>query len=393
MPPSSGTPASDISLFDLATSTWSRKTPSPPLPLRGHAAGAASGYLYIYGGVDATGAPSNEVHRFAVHEHFPQIAALKFDGDPNKAMIVKASPSLNSLGEKLSIEAWVYPHEFLSKGVVVVKTDPNMNTGFGLVSIDEATAKKYVQLVPYKLPEGAPKERNPWEGCLTDAERLPTMAFFAAGMKANTSALLRVPLNEWTHVAGSFDGKTLITYVNGMRADYFVIDPPLADQGGMTHPKDGDLAVGGFAAKYPFKGLIDGVRVWSHPISWEEIRARMNETLVGLDYPTLVGQYSCNEGAGNLCVDSSKFRNDGVLMPEGEVERALCSRDFVEPMRTRSEQRVDENFERMRVWQLEFEKRAGRPVTQADLLLADESIRKTARRLGLIKTDAPPAAA
>jgi hypothetical protein len=47
----------------------------------------------------------------------------------------------------------------------------------------------------------------------------------------------------------------------------------------------------------------------------------------------------------------------------------------------------------MRVWQLEFEKRAGRPVTQADLLLADESIRKTARRLGLIKTDAPPAAA
>ena len=43
-----------------------------------------------------------------------------------------------------------------------------------------------------------------------------------------------------------------------------------------------------------------------------------------------------------------------------------------------------DNFERLRKWRIEFEKRAGREVTQADLLLADDGIRKTARRLGLI---------
>ena len=41
-------------------------------------------------------------------------------------------------------------------------------------------------------------------------------------------------------------------------------------------------------------------------------------------------------------------------------------------------------FERLRKWRTDFEKRAGREVTQADLLLAEDDIRKTARRLGLV---------
>jgi len=379
------TPCVDVSLFDTITSTWSTKSPSPPLPRLGHAAGAAAGCLYIYGGADANNAPTNDVYKYAVHEHFPQVAALRFDADPNKAMLAKASPSLNGIADKFSLEAWVCPNDFLPNGVCVTKSDASFKTGFGLVSIDEATAKKYVQLEKLKPPEaGQPKERNPWEGCLADAERLPTMAFFIAGMKRETSALLRVLPHQWSHIAASFDGKTLITYVNGLRADYFTLEPPLEEQGGMTHPKDGDLAIGGFAGRYAFDGLIDGVRVWNHTLSWEEVRERMNDTLLGVDYPTLVGQWSCNEGAGELCVDSSKFHNHGYL--EGEVERALCTRDRVElkTNKTAAELHVDESFDRMRVWRNEFEKRAGREVTQADLLLAEESIRKTARRLGLI---------
>ena len=42
------------------------------------------------------------------------------------------------------------------------------------------------------------------------------------------------------------------------------------------------------------------------------------------------------------------------------------------------------------VVQLQFEKRAGREVTAADLMLADDNIRKTARRLGLLSGDSPP---
>ena len=150
----------------------------------------------------------------------------------------------------------------------------------------------------------------------------------------------------------------------------------------MTHPKDGDLAVGGFASRYAYDGLIDGVRVWNHVLSWEEVRERMNATLHGSEHPSLVGQWTCNEGAGEACYDSSKFGNHGGL--EGDVERVLCDRDHVQPYRTQAEVHVEENFDRLRKWRIEFEKRAGREVTQADLLLADDGIRKTARRLGLI---------
>lgn len=285
-----------------------------------------------------------------MHHHFPQVAALRFGGEPanGQAMMVKCSASLNALQDKISVEAWVYPNDFVHNGPAVVKTDSNMKTGFGLVTIDEATAKKYVALEKLKASEGMPRERNPWEGCLADAERLPTMAFFVAGMKRETSALLRVTPHEWSHVAATFDGKVLVTYVNGKRVDYFPIEPPLEEQGGMTHPKDGDLAVGGFASRYAYDGLIDGVRVWNHVLSWEEVRERMNETLVGLDFPTLVGQWSCNEGAGTLCVDSSKFNNHGTLEGEPLPPRAMCTRDHVEPPKTSSEQHVQASFERSR---------------------------------------------
>lgn len=72
----------------------------------------------------------------------------------------------------------------------------------------------------------------------------------------------------------------------------------------------------------------------------------------------------------------------GVL--EGEVQRVMCTRDIVPAAKSAAEERIDAGFDRLRQWKNEFEKRAGRPVTQADLLLADESLRKTARRLGLL---------
>ena len=63
----------------------------------------------------------------------------------------------------------------------------------------------------------------------------------------------------------------------------------------------------------------------------------------------------------------------------------MCTRDRIEPAKTKSEVHIEASFEKLRQWRVDFEKRTGRGVTQADLLLAEESIRKTARRLGLIQ--------
>ena len=124
------------------------------------------------------------------------------------------------------------------------------------------------------------------------------------------------------------------------------------------------------------------VRVWNSVLTWEEVREHMNVTLHGEDYPRLIGQWSLNEGAGELCADSSSRRNDGAL--EGDVARVLCSRDAVEAAAPPSEVRIDAAFERLRLWREAFEKREGREVTAADMLLADEDLRKTATRLGLL---------
>ena len=94
---------------------------------------------------------------------------------------------------------------------------------------------------------------------------------------------------------------------------------------------------------------------------------------------------------------SPPARSDGPLPPspfraraqgnhgsiEGEVERVLCERTPIAPIMTTSEKMVDANFLKLRDWRDAFEKRAGRQITKADLLLAETDIRGLARRMGL----------
>ena len=98
-----------VNLFDLVSRTWSVHRPSPTLPRIGHVAGYASGSLYIFGGTDGQQSDSR-LHRFDCDALFPQTAALEFDMDPSKCMVVKPSPSLNALYDKFSIECWVRPN-------------------------------------------------------------------------------------------------------------------------------------------------------------------------------------------------------------------------------------------------------------------------------------------
>ena len=182
----------DLALFDLHTESWSLHAPSAPLKRIGHVAGYASGRLYVFGGADGAGKASSELHAYDCDALFPQTAALTFEQDPSRVMVVKASPSLNGLLDKLSVECWVWPRSFVPNAPALVKADGNLKVGFGLVALDEATARKYVALDKEKVREGGAKERNPWENSLAEAERLPTMAFFVNGLKRETSALIRV---------------------------------------------------------------------------------------------------------------------------------------------------------------------------------------------------------
>ena len=109
----------------------------------------------------------------------------------------------------------------------------------------------------------------------------------------------------------------------------------------------------------------------------------MNDVVVA-DEPKrkLLAQWTCHEESGEQVIDSSRSANHGTL--EGTVQRVLCSRDRLDPIMTASEQLVDQNFVLLRDWRVEFERKEGREMTKADLLLADPAVRGIARRLGVL---------
>ncbi len=81
-----------------------------------------------------------------------------------------------------------------------------------------------------------------------------------------------VPLNEWTHLAGTWDGSTATLYVNGKSACSF---PRLINLG---LPRDTTpLIIGGNAhtsadeATENFNGLLDEVAIYRRALSATEI--------------------------------------------------------------------------------------------------------------------------
>lgn len=92
---------------------------------------------------------------------------------------------------RLSVDCWLQPYSFPANAPAVMKSDSNFKNGWGLIALDEHMAVK-----------SAPKDSDP--------ETLPNVAFFLGGI--THKVLMRLPLNEWSHVAVTFDGRVLTAY-------------------------------------------------------------------------------------------------------------------------------------------------------------------------------------
>ena len=273
-------------------------------------------------------------------------------------MVVDKNAHLSSLENVLSVELWVYVNGWSPLAPAVCKSDPNYRTGFGVVAIDEGMAKK-----------AAPSD--------TPHDALPTVAFFVGGI-AN-KVVVRVPSKEWVHLAGTYDGKTITVYMNGNRADFYPWETAPDE---CPQALGQDLYVGAHPSKgVGWDGLIDVVRVWKRCVGWDEVRQLMNQAHVR-DDPTLLGQWTLSEGAGDSCFDSSGKNCNGRL--EGGVTRVQATRDFVPPAMTASERHIDSLYLQLRDFKLKFEKNEGRAMTKGDLHLAPPVISKIAKRLGML---------
>ena len=117
-----------------------------------------------------------------------------------------------------------------------------------------------------------------------------------------------VPLNTWTHIAATFDGTTLNTYING------VLDGTSTDISGPVGTNSQDFRIGEDTDwdSTPM-GAIDEVRLWGVARTEAEIAASMNTTITGAT-AGLIGVWNM-EGNGN---DDSGNGYDGTT--HGDIE-------------------------------------------------------------------------
>jgi hypothetical protein len=106
-----------------------------------------------------------------------------------------------------------------------------------------------------------------------------------------------MPLNEWNHIVGTYDGTTLRIYVNGFEGS-----PALLISGNSNQPNKDQNQPFTFAAQNeleaPNNVWIDEVRLWSTARTLKEIRENMHLVSTGLE-ADLISYWQFNQDAIN----------------------------------------------------------------------------------------------
>ncbi|MCF7811087.1 carboxypeptidase regulatory-like domain-containing protein, partial [bacterium] len=196
--------------------------------------------------------------------------ALHFERNQREWVEIEDSESLDIDGQNITMEAWI--------------RCPNPNTN------DELTIWN---------------KENSYEAHIRNG-------LFQVAIFTDSWAWLgddtRIQADEWTHVAGTYDGQNIRLYINGdLRS---------------THGKRGnirDVDTSFFIGVRPlsdfihcYNGDVDELRVWNITRTADEINEFMNIMLSG-DEEGLVGYWRFDEGDGQILHDYTQFENHGTL--------------------------------------------------------------------------------
>ncbi len=155
---------------------------------------------------------------------------------------------------------------------------------------------------------------NSWGGGYGIYSRNGVPAFFPTGFGGQHISDYTMPLNEWTHVAATYDGTTSKIYINGSLNSTKTIGAaiptnnfPLGISGDPGYPS------------FVFRGELDEVRVWNKALSLSEIQAN-KDCEIQTTSDCLVGNYHFNQGIGGAdnsgvttLTDASGNGNNGTL--------------------------------------------------------------------------------
>jgi hypothetical protein len=131
-------------------------------------------------------------------------------------------------------------------------------------------------------------------------------------------------LDEWNHIAMTFDSSNCHLYVNGELVDLPSAWDVFANN---SATKTGSKSIGGIkaAGHYPnmfgagpasgdfnYSGSIEEIRFWNRARRQEELQADMHRRLTG-PQPGLVGYWRFDEGSGAIIHNLTDGENDGTI--------------------------------------------------------------------------------
>jgi hypothetical protein len=163
---------------------------------------------------------------------------MAFTGDPNSYVTIADAPALD-LGNGMTLEAWIY-------------RTSNSN-GWGTVVTKEMSPG-----VAYYLYANTSNGGRPITGIRS------------SGDYAELQGPEALPVNQWVHIAGTYDGQTQRLYVNGRLVS-------AEQQAGLIDPSNGKLRIGGNSGGEAFEGYIDDVRIYNRALGANEVAADMNQ--------------------------------------------------------------------------------------------------------------------
>lgn len=180
----------------------------------------------------------------------------------------------------ITLEAWIYPTEW--KNAMYIISTEGTQTGYKL-----------------QCPAGKPTFQIGVNGASV----------------VSLAAATAISLNQWTHVAASFDGSKMRLYVNGVSAGQKDLVYQITDNG-----ENFRIGEGSKFTSRTFKGRIRDVRIWDHALPDADIAGSMTNKLTGTEQG-LTAWWPFNLSAGTTVFDRT-----------GKHSVTLVNMQYVDPI-------------------------------------------------------------
>jgi lysophospholipase L1-like esterase len=233
---------------------------------------------------DDTELTSSDDVSIIVQSGSPRQVRLGFDGFDDK-LIVDFDQSLN-IADAITLEAWIRPFKI-----------PELGQPSRIISKPE-----HFELTLHSSFSGCGYGTS---GDLQWQANIDGKKVIICGGE--------LTLGRWYHISGSYDGKNLFLYIDGL---------PVTSraQSGKLSTNTSYLFVGNYPMQnLAFHGEIDEVRIWNVARTQSQIQNNMNVELTGWE-PGLRLYHPFNEGSGQIAYDRTPNGNDGFLGSSLEID-------------------------------------------------------------------------